>query len=206
MIKIILADDHPLLLKGLAYSVDGQKFEIVGTASNGEEVLKILENQHADILVLDIEMPLMDGISTVKKIEELKLQVKCVLLTYHKEPGLLAFANAHELVYGYILKEDTQLDINDCLDKVSKGEYFVSSGIGTSEQADEPINLTPSEKKIIKLIAEELSTQEIAETLYISPRTVDKHRTNIQLKISEINPDLNLKSWISANKVFLGSL
>lgn len=207
MTKIIIADDHLLLLKGLEMSIDSSQFEILGTANNGIEGLKLLQENHVDIAVIDIEMPLLDGLNMIKEAKKLKIHTKFILLSYHKEEGLVSYALENPQIFGYLLKEEVKEDINICLKAVELGKTYFSNSIMKEEYVgDLSTRFTPSEKKILKLIAAKHTNSQIAEKLYISERTVEKHRSNIQFKICELNQDRTLTSWVSENKIFILSL
>ncbi|MFP2996931.1 response regulator transcription factor [Spongiivirga sp. MCCC 1A20706] len=204
---IIIADDHPLLLKGLYDFLSEKKFNIVGQYPDGNAAYNAIVKDAPDIAVLDIQMPIMSGIEVAAACKKNKIETKIVLITLHREKDL--YLQAKELnIFGYILKEFAIEEIELCLNAVIEGTpYFspnITQSLNVDEQADEKLKLlTPSEKKILKLIAEDNSNKEIAELLFISARTVEKHRSNIISKL-DLTPKTNsLLLWAKEHRTFL---
>lgn len=201
---IITADDHPLLLKGLNDLLEEKGFNLCGTAQDGKQALDLIEQEQPDIAILDIQMPIMSGIEIAKTCKRLQLPTKIILITFHKERDL--YEEAQELnIFGYILKEFALEEIETCLRTVSKGEPYFSPKIkehitGTSGDNNQLNSLTPSEKKILKLIAHDKTNKEIASMLFISHRTVEKHRSNMIAKL-KLEPKTNsLLIWAKENQ------
>ncbi|MAT90101.1 MAG: DNA-binding response regulator [Flavobacteriaceae bacterium] len=201
--SIITADDHPLLLKGLNDFLLEKKHNLIGSASNGREAFQLIVEKQPEIAVLDIQMPGMSGIDVARKVRDQKLSTKIVFITFHKEKEL--YDAALELnVCGYILKEFAIEEIETCIQNVSKDQPFFSPKIKELLGADVLDNdsltsLTPSEKKILKLIASDKTNREIASILFISHRTVEKHRSNIINKL-QLEPKTNsLLIWAKEN-------
>lgn len=197
--SIITADDHPLLLKGLNDFLIEKGYNIVGCGSNGREAYNLITKLKPDIAILDIQMPFMSGLEIAKKCKTNGINTKIVLITIHKEKEL--YNKAQELnIFGYILKEFAIEEIENCIEAVSEGKPYFSQKIkdmlNTNSADDEALNvLTPSEKKILKLIARDKTNKEIASLLFISYRTVEKHRSNIINKL-KLEPKTNsLLSW-----------
>ncbi|NER18016.1 response regulator [Spongiivirga citrea] len=205
--SIIIADDHPLLLKGLHDFLSEKRFNIVGQYPDGNAAYNAILKDKPDIAVLDIQMPIMSGIEVAAACKKNKIETKVVLITLHREKDL--YLQAKELnIFGYILKEFAIEEIEVCLNSVIEGKpYFspnITQSLNVDEQADEKLKLlTPSEKKILKLIAEDNSNKEIAELLFISARTVEKHRSNIISKL-DLTPKTNsLLLWAKEHSTFL---
>ncbi len=205
--SIIIADDHPLLLKGLYDFLSEKKFNIVGQYPDGNAAYNAIVKDTPDIAVLDIQMPIMSGIEVAAACKKNKIETKVVLITLHREKDL--YLQAKELnIFGYILKEFAIEEIEVCLNSVINGDPYFSPNIiqslNVDERADEKLQLlTPSEKKILKLIAEDNSNKEIADLLFISARTVEKHRSNIISKL-DIAPKTNsLLIWAKEHSAFL---
>jgi DNA-binding NarL/FixJ family response regulator len=202
--SIITADDHPLLLKGLNDFLLEKGYNIIGSGNNGLEAYELIEREHPDIAILDIQMPKMSGLDVAKKCKENHLATKIILITLHKERQL--YDQAKNLnIYGYILKEFALEEIENCIDKVSRGDSYFSptilSLLGVNESNGNLLaNLTPSERKILKLIANDKTNKEIASHLFISYRTVEKHRSNIIVKL-DLEPKTNsLLIWAKENQ------
>ena len=197
--SIITADDHPLLLKGLNDFLLEKNYNIVASGNNGREAYNLITKLNPDIAILDIQMPFMSGLEIAKKCKTNGIDTKIVLITLHKEKEL--YKKAQELnIFGYVLKEFAIEEIENCLNKVSNGEPYFSPKIKDmlqpDNEEDDVLNvLTPSEKKILKLIARDKTNKEIASLLFISYRTVEKHRSNIITKLN-LEPKTNsLLSW-----------
>lgn len=192
--SIIIADDHPLLLKGLSDFLIEKGFNLLGSGKDGREAYNLITQIKPDIAILDIQMPFMSGLEIAQKCKGLAIETKIVLITLHKEKEL--YQKAQELnIFGYILKEFALEEIETCIKTVTEGVPFFSDKIkeliGVVLIDDSDLNtLTPSEKKILKLIAQDKTNKEIASQLFISYRTVEKHRSNIITKLN-IEPKTN---------------
>lgn len=192
--SIITADDHPLLLKGLNDFLLEKKYNLIGSGNNGREAYNLIAKKNPDIAILDIQMPFMSGLEIAKNCKTNGLDTKIVLITLHKEREL--YKKAQDLnIFGYILKEFALEEIENCIDAVSQGEHYFSPKIVeilADESSDDSslLDLTPSEKKILKLIAKDKTNKEIASLLFISYRTVEKHRSNIITKL-KLEPKTN---------------
>lgn len=211
--KIILADDHPLLLKGLTEIIeDEEDFEIIGQASNGEDALLLIEKHIPHIAVLDIDMPRLTGLEIAEKLVSKKANTKIVFLTMHNKESI--FNKAMNLgAYGYIMKDSALVDITEALSAVVNEKKFISKSLtdlllnkSIPQPIDNPLtlinSLTTTEQKILKLVAKQKSTREIAEELSISYRTVETHRSNICTKL-EISGTNSLLKYALENKDIL---
>lgn len=186
--SIIVADDHPLLLKGLSDYLLEKGFNLVGSGKDGREAYNLIRELRPDIAVLDIQMPYYSGIEIAQRCKNENIDTKIVLITLHKEKEL--YQKAKELnIFGYILKEFALEEIENCIRTVESGKPFFSAKIkeliGVVLMEDDILSeLTPSEKKILRLIARDMTSKEIAKKLFISYRTVEKHRHNIINKLN----------------------
>ena len=201
--SIITADDHPLLLKGLNDFLIEKKYNLIGSANNGREAYNLIIKQEPDIAIIDIQMPYMSGLEIAKNCKTHGSRTKIVLITLHKEKEL--YQKAQELnIFGYILKEVAIEEIEKCIETVSDGQPYFSPKIkellAFENVADSTLNsLTPSERKILKLIAKDKTNKDIASLLFISYRTVEKHRSNIINKLN-LEPKTNsLLIWAKEN-------
>ncbi|MEZ4874842.1 MAG: response regulator transcription factor [Flavobacteriaceae bacterium] len=197
--SIIIADDHPLLLKGLSDFLLERGYNVVGSGQNGREAFNLINKLEPEIAILDIQMPFMSGLEIARKCIHNGVNTKIILITFHKEKQL--FTEAEELkIYGYILKEFAIEEIENCLNAVLEGKRYFSPKITEMFTYNSPKNealdsLTPSEKKILKLIALDKTNKEIASVLFISYRTVEKHRSNIITKLDLEHKTNSLLIW-----------
>jgi DNA-binding NarL/FixJ family response regulator len=193
--RIIIADDHQLFRNGLKILLNAfPEFEVTGEASNGEEFLKILSNNEADIALMDINMPEMDGIEATRKGLQLYSDIKIIALSmYGEEEYYYKMIDAG--AKGFILKDSDISEVKEAILTVSKGGsyfsqellYHVIQKIKHRETESKLANLSKREKEILLKICEGLSNQEIADSLFISKRTVDKHRANLLGKTNSKN-------------------
>ena len=193
--RILIADDHPLFLDGLNSLLSAEKdFEIVATASNGNEVLSAIEKNTVDICIVDINMPELNGIETAKRIRKIHPQTRIITLTTYNDIEFIRALLATE-ISGYILKNSTGTELVNAIRKVMQGETYFSKEIHEIITTDfirqeklktkaqtSSVTLTPREIEIIRLLAEENTNDEIAKKLFISYRTVETHRKNIMQK------------------------
>ncbi len=194
-IRIIIADDHQLFRNGLKMLLEASpEFEITGEASNGEEFLRILKNCTADIVLMDINMPEMDGIEATRKGIKLCPSIAVIALSmYGEEEYYYKMVDAG--AKGFLLKDSDISEVKEAILTVRKGGsyfsqellYHVIQKIKHRENESKSANLSKREKEILFKICEGLSNQEIAETLFISKRTVDKHRANLLGKTNSKN-------------------
>ncbi|NAS32173.1 response regulator [Flavobacteriaceae bacterium R38] len=205
--SIIIADDHPLLLKGLHDFLIEKNYNVIDSANNGTTAYELIEQHQPSIAVLDIQMPGMSGIEVAKKCQKNNLKTKIILITLHKEKDL--FLEAKNLnVSGYVLKEFAIEEIEICLEAVIKDKSYFSPKITELLKIEKDDSsymslLTPSEKKILKLISNDKTNKEIADLLFISVRTVEKHRSNIISKL-DLNPRTNsLLIWAKEHRDLL---
>jgi DNA-binding NarL/FixJ family response regulator len=196
-LRILLADDHEILLESLADSINQREgFEIVATARNGHEVLHQLSICEVDVLVCDMQMPVMDGISTILQVRQLYPDIKILMLSMLEDaPHIEKAMQAGAL--GYVLKKAKKAELEKAILTVAKGEKYFANEILQILQVPEPtqdnlpLGLTLREIEVLTLIAKEYSSQQITKELGISINTVESHRKHIYQK-------LNLKNLAGA--------
>ena len=210
-IPILVADDHPMLLKGLLQEFEERGYKNLIPAINGAEALELILNEKPSIAILDVEMPILTGFEVIKKATELSITTKFIVLTSHKEKGIII--KAKELnISGYLLKDEPFSEIENCIKAVCKGDVYYSNSFDSVFNSDiapelEKLKLlSPSERTIIRLVALENSSKEISENLCISQRTVEKHRTNIINKLNIKKGVDALSSWTKENKELILSV
>ena len=202
--KIFIADDHPILVKGLKDLLVEKDFQVVGTATNGQAALNFILKEKPDIAILDVEMPFLTGIEIAKALNTNDSSTKVILITLHKEVELYLQAKKIN-IYGYLLKEFALEEIEKCLISVSSGQPYFSEKIkellGYTDESKKVLKeLTMTERRIIKLISQHKSNKEIGHLLFISPRTVEKHRSNMIQKLNIERKTGALSTWVQKNK------
>jgi len=187
--SILLVDDHRIFLEGIKNLIQ-QPFEVKDTASSGNEALELIKSSEFDILITDYEMPGINGLELVKAAKAAQPEIKIIVLSMHDDPSV-----TKELLrvgaLGYLLKNDTFKNLTEALLKVIEGKRFLSNEIAeilinTPEEEEKGV-LTSREVEILKLVAKEFNSRQIAEILFISERTVETHRKNILKKTGAQN-------------------
>ncbi len=201
--NILIADDHPFTLQGTQGFVESYGHRVIATASNGLAALNLIQLRQPEIAILDINMPGMDGLDVARSTREMRLKTKVILLTMHNEMTLYNKAKEYG-VYGYILKEYAQSELEKCLVEVEKGNAYVSDAliqdlVVTRDTGDELSKLTFSERKIVELIARQKTTKQIAELLFLSEKTIEGHRSNIIEKLGLPKEKNTLLKWALKN-------
>lgn len=195
-VKIVIADDHPIFNDGLKRLINNHNNMLVtGTAADGDEALNLIIEKEPDIAVLDIAMPVKSGLQVLKELRNKKCKTKIIFLTLFREEDI--FNEAMDLgAEGYVLKESAANDITECINQVAKNNYYISPLISNllikrrkkTSELDRQIpmlgSLSPTERRILKLIAQDKTSKEISEELFISYRTVENHRTTISNKLN----------------------
>lgn len=194
-IRILIADDHPVFRQGLRYTIEADKqLIVVAEAADGEQALARLQDTAVDVAMLDLTMPVKDGFAVARAVKDLRLNVPLVFLTMHKDEHYLQAAL--ELgIKGYVLKDSAAMEIVNCLKAVAAGNEYVSPALSSylirrhtkaaAFASENPAleQLTPTERRILKLIAEGQTSREIAARMGIGIRTVEHHRNNITTKL-----------------------
>jgi two-component system, NarL family, response regulator NreC len=191
--NIILADDHTLFREGLVSILNDELgFIVVAQAENGREVVKLARKLSADVIVMDIAMPELNGIEATSQVLHENPDMKVIALSMHSDrhfvTGMLK-AGAK----GYLLKDCAGSELIKAVYEVLQDRYYISEEISTNvlndyvgklvDEGDEVSELTSREREVLQLIAEGKATQEIAETLFISVKTVEAHRVKIKTKL-----------------------
>lgn len=194
-IQVVLADDHQLFRNGLRILLDAfDEFSVVGEASNGEELVRIVGNCGCDVVLMDIDMPLLDGIEATRKSVEINPEIKVIALSMYGEEEYY-YRMVEAGAKGFILKDSDISEVKEAIITVNNGgNYFsqellynVIQKMKTRESENKMANLSRREKEILEKICEGMSNHEIADTLFISKRTVDKHRANLLSKTNSKN-------------------
>lgn len=182
--SILLVDDHRIFLEGLKNLIQ-EPFHVKDTANSGKEALELIKASEFDVMITDYEMPGFNGLELVKAVRVVQPETKIIVLSMHDDPSVVK-----ELlrlgVQGYLLKNNTYKNLTEALEKVIEGKRFLSDEIAEllihAPEEEERGILTSREIEILRLVAKEFNSRQIAEILFISERTVETHRKNILKK------------------------
>lgn len=193
-VRILIADDHPIVRQGLRHVIEDEaRLTIVGEVSDGRAALDQIERLRPDVVLLDIDMPGLDGFGVAREIEARRLPVAIIFLTVYREERF--FREAVQLgARGYVLKDSAATDIVSSIHAVVAGAHYTSPALtsylvtrqkqGAAAPGAHALDaLTPTERRVLALIADYKTSRDIGEVLHISHRTVQTHRTNICLKL-----------------------
>lgn len=210
-LTIVVADDHPMLLKGLTEELTANQYNVIGTAENGAIALELITKLNPDIAILDIEMPLLTGFEVIKKCDNSNVSTKFIVLTSHKE-NRFVYKAKNLNISGYLLKDEPFDEIQKCLMAIKNGNSYFSKTFDDvfeneiSPELKKIKLLSPSERTILRLIAQGKTSKDIAETLLISVRTVQKHRSNILSKLEIESAVDGLSLWVNNHKELILSI
>jgi DNA-binding NarL/FixJ family response regulator len=192
--RILLADDHALVRRGLRLMLDAEPdLEVVAEAGDGAEAIRLALEDEIDLAIIDVSMPRMTGLQAIAELSRRRPRLRTLVLSMHENERYL-YEALKAGASGYVLKSVADRDLIEACRAAMRGEAFLYPGAMTSlisdylrqardEDSVREDPLTPREQEVVKLIAESYSTKEIAETLVISEKTVDRHRTNILEKL-----------------------
>ena len=185
--NIFLIDDHQMVIDGLKLMLaDLPQFKVVGQSKNPLLVIDLLEDKAVDILITDISMPQMSGVALSRLVKKNYPDIKILALTAFAESAIIS-EMIQAGIAGYILKSDGKLVLTEALETIVLGEQYFGNEVtlalaNSYRQHKDEVKLTDREVEIIRLIEKDMGTKEIAETLFISERTVETHRKNILFK------------------------
>ena len=210
--RVLIADDHTLVqsgIKELVHSIDG--FQVIATAENGKQAIELAEHLKIEIILMDVDMPLMNGLEATIQLKREKPEIKIIILTMHGDPSLIK--RMMEIgANGFLLKNSDREEFDNALKRVADGKTYFSGDAAQAVITGENVTpgnfavgtdaillskLTEREREILKLIAKGLSNKEIGNKLFISHRTVDSHRTNLMKKLQVHNSAALIKLAVS---------
>lgn len=192
-IRLVLADDHPMIRAGFKSLLDkNERFEIVGEAENGRELIEVTDRVLPDVILTDINMPVLNGMAAVEMLTEKHPEIRIIMLTMHEEREYIV--NALKVgARGYLLKNIERPELEKAIITVYEGGKYFSPIVTTvlAESVSKPealdLDVTPREKEVLELVAKGNSTKQIADMLGISIRTVESHRINMLKKMKVSN-------------------
>jgi DNA-binding NarL/FixJ family response regulator len=190
VIRVLIADDHGIVRSGLRMLIERQSdMSVVGEAGDGVEALSLTQAEHPDVAVLDVSMPRMTGLQAAREIRAHSPDTRVLLLSMHDDERYF-FEGLEAGAAGYVLKRAADTDLIDALRTVAGGRTFLSDDAQTALMGEwqagrvEPEDpLTPRELEVVKLIAEAFTNRQIAETLQLSEKTIESHRSNLLAKL-----------------------
>ena|SRR6218665_2094210 len=190
-LKLMIVDDHQMIIDGIkALLRKDKQYEFIASATSGEQALKVLETETPDILITDLSMPGITGNELIKSVKTNNPEIKILVLSMHKDPEIISEIVMLE-AEGYILKNTGRTELITALNKIADGATYYAEEVLLSmlkmqkkevRKDLEVAQLSAREIEIIRLIAQEYSNDKIAEELFISKRTVETHRKNINHK------------------------
>jgi two-component system, NarL family, response regulator NreC len=187
--RVILADDHSIVRQGIKSLLEREGLQVVAEASDGREAIRHAEALSPDVVVMDIGMPMLNGMEAARELARCCPKVKPILLTQHDEPHYVSAA-LKAGVKGYVLKSQITADLVHAIQQVLRGHVYLSPGISSAvmaayksktEIAADP--LTSRERQVLQLIAEGKSTKDVAALLGVSVKTAESHRSRLMQKL-----------------------
>jgi len=190
--RLLLADDHAMVRRGLRMILDAEPdLEVVAEAGDGAEAIELVVSEQIDLAVLDITMPRLTGLQAARELAQRRPETKLLMLSMHDNEEYL-FEALRAGAAGYVLKSAVDRDLVEACRATLRGETFLYPGAVTAlvrahlERGGDDAEfdpLTPRESEVVKLVAEGMTTREIADALFISPKTVERHRANVLEKL-----------------------
>lgn len=195
--RVMIVDDHPLFREGLKALIGrSDRFRVSGEAGSAQEALSLVKEVRPDIMLVDITMPGKNGIAFIRELRQIMPEIQFIIVSMHANADYIVEAFQAGAT-GYMVKDSASEGLLRGLDTVARGQIFLDSALsgevvekllksrnGRQGGADDPYKLlTPREQEVMRLLAEGLVTREVAERLYISPKTVENHRANIMKKL-----------------------
>jgi len=197
--KILIADDHAMIRDGIKSLLKQNKeYVVMGEAVNGVEAVEKYRTMHPDLIILDISMPEMNGMEASKKILESDVDARIIMLSMHDDEEYISKC-IEQGVKGFVVKDESGKELDYAIRSVLEGKNYFSNHVqqvivnkythaaAKRKQKETEVKLTTREIEIVKLISEGLTSQEMADKLFISPRTVETHRANLMKKVGVKN-------------------
>jgi DNA-binding NarL/FixJ family response regulator len=187
--QILVADDHQLVRQGLKALLEREGFDVVGEAANGKEALQLAEKLHPEVAILDLSMPVLNGLDTARELQRISPKTKTILLTMHTEHHYI-LEGLRNGAKGYLMKSHAVEDLVRAIREAARGGTYISPEVSQAvvqayqNKTDFPIDpLSARERQVLQLIAEGKTTKEVAGVLGISVKTAETYRTRIMEKL-----------------------
>jgi len=188
-IGLLLADDHAIVRHGLRALLEKEGFQVCAEADDGQKAVQLASEKNPDIAVLDISMPLLNGLDATRELKKNGQNIKVILLTRHDEAQYVTEA-LRAGVNGYVLKNQAATDLVEAIKQVARGGVYLSPNISRavmeaylSKSGPEADPLTPRERQVLQMVGEGKSTKDVARLLGISTKTAESHRTRLMRKL-----------------------
>src|SRR5713101_4982986 len=188
-IRVLLADDHALVRQGVKSLLEREGLQVAGEASDGHELLGLAQKLQPDVAIIDVSMPVLNGIDAARELRKVSPKTKVILLTRHDEDQYVTEA-LRAGVRGYVLKSQAANDLVQAIQQVNRGQVYLSPGVSRAvvdaylTKAQIPVEtLTPRERQVLHLIAEGKTTKDVASLLGISVKTAESHRSRLMQKL-----------------------
>lgn len=189
-LHIVIADDHTIVRQGLRALLEREQFEVVGEAGDGQEAVRLVEKLHPAVAVLDVAMPVLNGIDAAREISRLSPRTKTILLTMLTEDQYV-LESLRAGVKGYVLKSNSSEELVRAIRDACDGKVYLTPAASTAVveayitmSSASPPELTEREREVLQLVAEGKTSKEIAEKLGITWKTAESHRTHIMEKLA----------------------
>ncbi len=194
--RIIIADDHSLIRKGIKSIISQtEDMEVVSEAADGQELIDQIGEHQPDMVILDISMPKMNGIETVSILRERFADVRILILTMHAQAQYV-YQTISSGAHGYLLKDDSDTELCTAIETVHQGKIYISPQLVSEvsggmvsaihDQKESPlVKLTKREKQVLRMVVKGKTSKQMAETLCLSPRTIDHHRASLLKKFKK---------------------
>lgn len=189
-INLVIADDHQLFIDGLTSILAKKSFvNIIATVNNGADLMAVLKSEKVDLVLLDLDMPLMDGVEVLKKVSVLTHIPKIIVVTMHAEPAFIMPVLKLNAA-GYLLKDTSEEELIEAIKHVVNGKIYISKAVKeivNQFNQNNTVNLSPRELEVLKSLTQGLTSVQIAEKLFISKHTVESHRKSLLSKLKMNN-------------------
>src|SRR3954469_13375114 len=188
-LRVLLADDHAVVRHGLRALLEKEGYQVVAEASDGQDALRQAAETKPDLAILDISMPVLNGLDAARELRKASQTLKVILLTRHEEPQYVTEA-LHAGVKGYVLKSQAANDLVQAIEQVGRGAIYLSPSMSRtvveaylSKTAPAADPLTPRERQVLQMVGEGKSTKDVARLLGISIKTAESHRARLMRKL-----------------------